>query len=340
MSFDWIRFFRQHSIEFVESGPNVAKGNVNIHCPFCGTTDPSHHMGISLSGAGWGCWRDSQHRGKSPKRLVMALINCSASAAADIVGSDKSVMPVDSMAQVCSRLTFASTPFAAERTRQLKLLPEFKKFRDVTSFRPYLKYLLRRGFSDHDIFRMSDRYHLRYCTTGAFGGRIIFLVHDEVSNLVSWTGRSVSKDAFIRYKSLPYKDEVAKSQGVPLALGPISDYLLWHDDLLSSHAETILLVEGPFDALKVRVLGEAHGVMATCFFTQLPSTRQVDLFHGVLPRFKRKLLVLDRGTTSITMRLVSQLRALNVQPLYLPESVKDPGDLNEAEFLRLLADNF
>lgn len=336
MAFDWIRFFQQQNIDYVETGPNVSKGNVNIHCPFCGDADPSHHLGVSLSGAGWGCWRDPTHRGKSPKKLIIALTGCSPSAAMAMIGEESVAMPRDPMAEVLERLSPARGENAPALSRKLKLPKSFKPFRETTAFKPYEKYLRRRGFTSDCIFNMTDRFQLYYCTVGPFAGRIIFAVRDMQGALVSWTGRAISKNVGLRYKTLPHKEESREDRSIPLALGPVNNYLLWGNDLLDSPHDTLVLVEGPFDALKVRVLGDDYGVTSTCFFTQAPSARQIDDLYEVAQHFKRLYLVLDRGTVQVSMRLTAALRTLRVQPLYLPDSVKDPGDLDIIGFSKLL----
>src|SRR6185437_6997309 len=76
--FDWERFFDIRGIPYVTSGHNARRGVIGVACPMCGD-DPSHHMGVSVSGTDWWhCWRDeNNHRGKSPHRLIMAFLGCS-----------------------------------------------------------------------------------------------------------------------------------------------------------------------------------------------------------------------------------------------------------------------
>lgn len=74
MNLDWKKIFTDEGVEFVEQGANVAHNNININCPWCGPDDPSHHLGISLDGKGWGCWRNPAHRGRSPWRLLFKLL--------------------------------------------------------------------------------------------------------------------------------------------------------------------------------------------------------------------------------------------------------------------------
>lgn len=332
--FDWIAFFQRHSIEYVDRGSNVARGNVNVHCPFCGDLDPSHHLGVSLQGKGWGCWRDPAHRGKSPVKLIMALINCSKQEALALAGYGSTNLPLDLFESVSVTMGM-QTSSEQPRVGSLKLLKEFRVF-DTTkpSFDLFFRYLRKRGYGSKTVRKMSDRYGLRYCTTGPYKGRIIFPVYFD-GRLVCWTGRSIYSSSDLRYKALSPDPEKANRQGLPTAIGPISDYLLWYDDLVSG-GDTLCLVEGPFDALRVAVLGRSLGVQATCFFTQSPTDLQVGYLYDLLPRFRRKLLILDRGTAHIALRLGSRLASLGIDVVHIPEEFKDPGELTKIALCNLL----
>ena len=74
MKIDWPTILRAHHIVHVDTGPSTSKDNIYVHCPFCGQADGGYHMGISTKGKGWGCWRNTAHRGKAPARLLAALL--------------------------------------------------------------------------------------------------------------------------------------------------------------------------------------------------------------------------------------------------------------------------
>lgn len=329
--FDWQRFLDQHAIDYIVEGPNVARGNVNIHCPFCGTDDPSHHLGISLQGQGWGCWRRPDHRGKSPIRLVRALLNCSLEQAQRIVGGTAHI-PADFLSQV--QVLTESAEREDEEVGDLEMPQEFRPFQKPMpiSGRPHLNYLRGRNFTDYQIYGLTKRYGVRFCTRGPYQGRIIFPIWFE-KRLVCWTGRSISSSAVIRYKTLSDDPEKAAEEGLPPAVGPLNRYLLWWDDLRRTDADTIYVVEGPFDALKVRVLGHQEGVTATCLFTAHETVEQAELLHDLLPRFKHRFVMLDREMFAGSVRISRILAGLGVQPRVLPARVKDPGDLLSTEQL-------
>jgi hypothetical protein len=204
----------------------------------------------------------------------------------------------------------------------------------MPSARPFLRYLADRGFSSEHIATLTQRYGIRYCTRGPYAGRIIFPVRMG-DDLCTWTGRSISPTATLRYKSLSPDPEKAESEGVEPAMGPISNYLLFYNLLWRTRCDVLYLCEGPFDALKIGVLGKDRGAIATCCFTAAPSAAQVELLHELFPRFRRRVLLLDRGTLPTTLRTASLFAGLDVDIGDLPRGVKDPGELDQRQFDRI-----
>lgn len=319
---DWPKILDSYGVPYVTSGPNVASGNINVRCPMCGADDPSEHMGINLRGKGWACWRNPQHRGKSPAHLIVALIGCSLDQAHQIVGTDTVIAPENFMQRINGLLRPHDQ---LERTPPI-LPAEFKKFPIYNyASAPFYNYLNRRGFSDARISRFTEEYDIFYCRKGAYRNRVIFTVYHE-QQLVGWTGRTIANH-IPRYKTLSPDIEKATMEGYMPAAKRLTDYLLWFDDLVQCDDFALYICEGPFDALKVRELGRGKGRTATCLFTSAISEVQTDLLHRVLQRFERKYLLLDRNMEARSLRLASQLLALGVEPLHLPPSVDDPGEL-------------
>lgn len=323
--FDWLDFLQQNNIHYVTSGPNTSKGQIGISCPWCGVSDEGQHLSINLAGKGFRCWRQSVHAGKNPARLIQALLNCSWEQASAMAGQAKT-LPNDFMNKVKSSLAKQEIVVS---TNKLKLPSEFKRFSKLPSCRMYLDYINRRGFIIGDTFK----YGMYYASTGQYKGRVIFSITCN-EKLVGWTGRTVYSSEYVRYKTLTSDLEKAQELGETPAPNPISHYLLFYDHVMSSGADTIVLVEGPFDALKVNVLGEHLGIAATCFFTSSLSAQQLNLLHELLPRFPNKYLLLDQNTFSKAARIRADLVALGVDVKRLSASVKDPGEIKNAKQLK------
>lgn len=316
--FDWINFFQQHNIHHRTSGPNVGRDGAVIHCCFCGNADESEHLVVSLSGKGFKCWRDRSHAGKNPAKLIQALLKCSWEQANAIAGQSKS-LPNDFMSKVKSSLV-KQEPIQV--VSKLKLPPEFKKFSRLPSCQIYLNYINSRGFTTKDTLD----YEIYYASQGNYKGRILFTVRQE-GKLVGWTGRTIFPSAMARYKTLTNDPDKAKENGEIPAPAPISDYLLFQDRLVNTDADTIVLVEGPFDAWKVSILGSYIGVVSTCFFTSTMSKQQENLLHDLLPRFKNRFLLLDQNTFAKATKISNDLSALGIVVKRMPASVPDPGEI-------------
>ncbi len=320
---NWVDFLQQHRIDYTFGGKN----EIVIPCPFCGVHDPSKHMSIAIDGRGWKCWRNKEkHSGRSPIRLIQALARCNYEQARQIAGIKTTHIPDDFM----TKITTAVAGPASNESCKLSMPQEFREFGDVPMARPYTAYMAGRGY--HGI-ALAHIYGLRWCAEGPFGGRVIFPVWAD--GLVSWTGRAISQQSSIRYKTLTTDPERARYEHTPLAVGPITNYLLWWDMLMQSYDDTIYLCEGPFDALKINFLGRRHGVCATCFFTNSPSNAQIDLLHELLPRYSKRYILLDQDAWPIALRLEQSLSTLGVKALRLPDGIKDPGELSALESLRI-----
>jgi hypothetical protein len=207
--------------------------------------------------------------------------------------------------------------------------PEFKRFEGRPSQRPYANYMMRRGFPEAFLRRASVEMGLRYATRGPFGGRVIFLVH-QGGALINWTGRAISPRAALRYRAHTPDPERAARDGYIPARSAIEGALLWYDDLLAG-GPLLEVVEGPMDALKLRMLGR----QATCLFTNRPSRGQVDLLRDLAPRFKHRAVLLDRGAEAQALAAAQTLAALGFGVEWLPQGVDDPGELNNSS-VRLL----
>jgi hypothetical protein len=328
VAFNWTQFFESHHIHVATSGPNVSRGHVAVHCPFCGTADPSEHMSVNLKHGGWNCWRNDNHSGKSPVYLVQALLRCSRERAMGIVG-ESLFIPEDFLGTVHGLIA----PQQSAPRKAITLPDTFKRFEGQRSSRRFIDYLSGRDFTSKQIGRLSDRYDIRYCTDGRFRQRIIFPVYFE-GKLMTYTGRTIYPDTLPRYKTLSYDPELEE---IP-AVGPISDYLLFYDLLMKNTADcdTLIYCEGPFDALKVNVIGRAYGIAATCFFTSSPSQGQIDMAGDFVGVFKKRYLLLDQGTFATALRSQFDMSTLVHRVLTLPKGFKDPGLLTQKALLNIV----
>lgn len=335
---DWKRFFASHNIPYRDRGRNISAGNIVIKCPWCGASDHGEHLSVALdSKMGYYCYRDNRHRGKSPVGLIVALLGVSVEQARSIADGGIDI-PADFKARVKSLLG----PLVHVERPGLKLPDDFREFKmplRVSSVR-FWNYLLSRGFDkEKRLLNLLRHFNIRYAVNGPFAERIIFpITLDGI--IVNWTGRAISKNSDLRYRTLSTDEEKSRTSELPQAVGPITDYLLWYDECYESDAETLVLVEGPFDAFKVWYLGYREGIVSACFFTNDASDSQMELVELLALRFKRVVLLLDQGAYHKALGLKRQrthnpkaFPGLRIDLVMIPEGIKDPGELSSLRFL-------
>ena len=329
LSMDWINFFQTNNIHYVTSGPNVARGHACIRCVWCGADDDSQHLSVSLTGKGFRCWRQPLHAGRNPAKLIQALLNCSWEQASLLAGQAKA-LPNDFMQRVRSSMVKDEV---VERKNDLTLPIEFKHFSTLPSARIYVDYLRSRKFTDWNIFEDTKKYGIYYASQGLYKGRVIFTITQNYE-LCGWTGRTVFDIEQVRYKTLTHDREKADERRETPAPNPISHFLLFHDKIVHSLSNTIVLCEGPFDAWRLNLLGAPIGIDATCFFTSTLSAQQLNLLHELLPKYENRYLLLDKNTFSKAARIRADLVALGVEVKKLSDNVKDPAELTTTKQLK------
>lgn len=307
MSFHWLPFLNDHGVHYVTTGKNVGKGYVAVKCPFCGSADPSEHMTIAISGSGWKCWRNHEHRGQKPHRLITALTGMSPSAVNALVGNDGSAIVRDFASYVRDQL--------ADKNEVREPLAEIEMpstFRPIVSAKMYVRYLRKRGFTPEH----AQQYGLMYATCGEWVGRIIFPIRNRSGKLVAFTGRAIGNSA-LRYKT----SEV-----------DINRLLLFEDQLFAIEGRKpkrmLVVTEGPFDALKVSVLGKEHGIVGTCVFTSSPSPDQRATLRHLSTRFDHIVALFDRENEQASFRLAGAIPSVAVK--LLCDRFGDPGELRLA----------
>lgn len=333
MSFNWPSFLTQHNISYITTG-KVGRNDLGCACPFCGPADTGHNMSISLVDRGWYCWKQPDgHRGKTPHRLIQALIGCSFLDAETIVKGDSVFIPNDSNLLDQLQALFQPTQAPTLTPQQSLTIPkEFNPIENIGKGRMFVSYLEKRGFASEDIPALVNKFHLRYCTSlsfmnGAYNNRLIFLIEMD-RELVSWTGRHIGTSR-LRYNSL-------STENTPNASLSLKQTILWYDYLRQiKDGETLVVCEGPFDALKVNYLGNSQGIYATCVYGSSLTETQIDLLES-LNKYSNRVLLLD-SEIAINYECnrksgFGRLDSLGFKTRILPKYIKDPGELTKETF--------
>lgn len=312
---DWVTLLDDHHIPYVTRGPNTRRGEVSVRCPFCGEDDPSEHMGIVLEREAWGCHRNAQHRGKSPIKLIQALLGCSAAQARLVVAQYDAADP-DGLDAALKALELQ--PTATAQTESVIEPDEFASIRPEGPTKRFYWYLTYRGFDKPD--EAIERYQLKCCTTGRWKDRLIIPVHHN-GKLIAWTGRALQTPISApRYLST---SEAIKT-------------VIFNEDRLEAGGDILFITEGPFDAMKVDFYGHKHGALATATFGTSITTDQIASLRKAQRRFAKTVLLFDAGTAEIAFNMAEWLPESIVGDL--PDRVKDPGNMNQQQVKELIAD--
>lgn len=324
----------RHNIDYVETGSNVAKGNVNVQCPWCGDSDTSQHLGINLASGMWGCWRNSKHRGRALSRLLVKLTGMSLSEARRIAGEGgaRAIQQGDLERAVQVLTEGPSTDIEPDKPSNL-IMPEY--FRKICnpdsqfrwrSEREFRNYLISRKFPERNHRRLAKAFDLRYCVSGDFSGRLIIPVYEK-GKLMTYLGRSIYKDAGLRYRALEKEDSVKQ----------VKDCLYNFDGALNG-GKVLVFVEGPLDVMKLDLYGRYKGVRAVGLFNMNLEEAQAELVLDLRGLFDRYLVMLDEGQVSHSLELQSALGSLlgEVDVRFMnEEGASDPGELEPAQVRNL-----
>ena len=337
MGFDIRQWLEQHNIEYVERGPNVAKGNINIQCPFCGVDDPSHHMGIDVSKLWYGCWRNPQHRGKSIERLMSSLGGFSIDHAYNITGRSGGKAPVDLTAfeqAVDSLSTQQAVP--VKHVTSLEYPLDFKKLYPSDKLpRMFATYLKSRGFRKEQLKSLDHRYRLKYAYKGEWADRIIFPVFfstNGMEKLVTWTGRSIYHTKIPRYKTLSEERSIMNIKDTVYNLNRAGFIYARHEP-----PKFMVICEGPFDVIKLDFYAGADTAVVGLYSNSM-TTAQRDLIRNRLHKLGDKpivIVLLDKSELENSLRIQKDLGYDKTYVEFL-DVAKDPGDLTQGQVDKLI----
>lgn len=327
--FDFIALLDRNHIEYVDSGPNVKRGNVNIKCPFCGPRDPSHHLGIDPDTNYWACWRDKTHRGKSPIRLVMALLRCDYDTAKNIVVDKSDTLDESVLSSIAEGSYFNSQDYGQEGqdsdNASLQypntIRPFDGKYRVEDKFKGYLRDV--RGFTEVDS--LIRAYKLAYAVTGRFSDRIIFPYFGEGTRMVTFSGRSIHRGSSLRYKELSKDESIIHSKQT-----------LYNANLALSGGKVLFVVEGPMDVLKLDHYGKHLGCRSVGLSSVALQDSQLLLMMKLASKFDRTCLVVDDGYVSQQQQILDAMEVVTPTiPVSLEDCLEDPGEMTKAQVLSL-----
>lgn len=244
----WVGFLEAYRIRYQKSSGR----NVELSCPLCGD-DRSTNLGLSTVHSGWRCWRNSDHKGMSPVRVIAALLNITKKEAADI-------------AEQYFDIVSGYTPKEEKPAEWVKPPDDFYDFTfDFAHEKPFLRYLKSRGL---DPTYAIKRFQLKYAITGPYAGRVIVPIIQD-GHWYSWVARAIDPDEPIRYKAALSKDTEYRKAEVK---SEPHNHLYDRDNLLGGRL--LVVTEGSFDAIAITASMIA-GVQGTAIFGKEISPAQI-----------------------------------------------------------------
>lgn len=333
---DWRRVLTENNVPFIEEGKNVKRGELAIRCPFCGSADPSKHMGVNLETGWWSCWRNrSQHSGKSPLRLLMRLLHIPYAKAREIAGLGADYVDPEGFDAIAARLLH-KRPDAVDANAERRVLhmdPRFSPITERPRTRRHWNYLYQRGFTGGTRFLDVDAVCRQYgllAGDGPWRDRIV-IPYIQDQELITWTGRAIGP-AEIKYRDLSVRDSII----------PAKETLFNHDAMLAGGA-VLVLQEGPFDVLKVDFYGQQFGVRSVGLSTNSISEEQLFLLQTGVSTFKRLVVMMDTKTRlgiADSLRMKAQLRHLgaNIDIMPVPFDAGDGGNLTAIQAISMTHD--
>ena len=256
-----------------------------FHCPYC-----EHHkkkMSINLDKGWFKCWV-CDTRGKNIFRIVKRYGN----------HNHKS----DWLA-LTSEVDYGKLEdLFAEKVEQKQVVELPKGFISLarkevptTGFAPR-NYLRKRGLSKEDIIW----WKMGYCSEGEYAGRVIIPSFDEEGDLNYFVSRSFSKDIWPKYKN------------------PKAGRNIVFNDLFVDWTSDIILVEGVFDAMAIRM-------NAIPLFGKSP---QSELQKRIIEKNVRKVYIaLDSDAFKNALSFAEKLMNTGVDVHLVEMGDSDPSEL-------------
>lgn len=297
-NFDLLSFLEDHNVSHTTHGKNISPGWVGLQCPWC--DDSSTHLGISLKTKQVNCWRCGGHRITD---FIQEVVRLTYGEALDLL--QEYILEEEIPDPVISRPGSFRVPQYFTPLPQPHPKPIFQELVN--------RFLIGRGLPPEQTCRQWNFYWGG--ALGPYKFRIILPVF-QYEELVSFTSRDITGQAFSKYKAL------AKDKGkLPLKS------TLFNLDSVKNRGNAVIC-EGPFDVIKL-----GPGAIAT-FGTSWSQT-QVDLLRE--KKLKKAFILFDNEPEAQRRaeKLGEALWFIDSIEILCLKNKKDPGELSleEARYL-------
>jgi len=306
----WRDLLDHLQIAWADRGPNVSHGHLVVRCPWCGASDPSRHLGINEETGAYRCLRSNNHQGRSPYYLLRAL---------GVRGD------IDDLLAEFGGTGKGTRPTSLPPRSAIPLAQRWERLPPAVTDPEALAYLERRNFPDPA--RTCREFDLR---TGlnTMSRRVWFGLRGLDGAVVGFTGRAIDD-----WRQPRYYTEAAEP-------------VLYMPRLPDSRHRLALVVEGPFDALRIADATRRRYnifVAALCGLAGVTGNKRLQLAEiaRTVPHFA---VALDSSVWAVdadAQHVMDELRAIpaigRVTQLPPPPEVADPGEMTDRQVERWLS---
>jgi len=334
--FDIIQYLEDIDIDFSESGKNVARNNVGIHCPFCG--DNSYHLNVHLDSKVFACWRCPTVKGNLMElvRMVEGLPRPFAwRRVKELLKLGKTIeLPDDYNLQEEVENRLREEPRKKKTSRKKAegvskadfLLPKSRRAltdlkRSLHLHRVFLNYIKKRKFTAEEL---SD-WGIEACLAGFYGMRLFIPVHYK-GEVVNFAARDITGKAEKKYMNYSNDKAIMSMKSVLYGYGYVK-----------KGRKRLILTEGMFDAIRVG-RGKAVAMMSKTL-----TTAQQKMLKRLRPKEIVIMLDNDPPKRGIAVQLsdtwadarkiagaLSSIHSWDISIVSLPKGC-DPGSMKRKE---------
>lgn len=188
---------------------------------------------------------------------------------------------------------------------------------------PGYEYLLGRGVPANRLDALIPLFDLRFDDDER---RVVFPVREAGKDL-GYTARAIDANERKRWLSHPVEGG--------------HKTVIYEPDRVLAGGDTLLIVEGPFDALMVTAaMQPGNDSVATAFFGSLPTAEQLAYITAAIPLFRMVYVMLDANVYGRCRRLAQQFTQMaaapNVGSINIGIENRDPGAARFEELAALV----
>ena len=284
---------KQNILENIFGNPYKARDELLFYCPFC-----KHHkkkLSVNIEKSVMKCWACGTKG--SISYLIKRFGTTEDKHQWELLNQEIDMSPIETM-------------FEVKETVEEQIIELPKEYYCLArkdqpySAREPLSYLMSRGISSADILY----YKIGYCDIGKYRKRIIIPSFDENGNCNYFSARTYGKD-WLKYKNPPATKNII------------------FNDLLIDWDSSITLVEGAFDAIKIKnsipILGSTLN-------------ENTKLFKKIAIKQPKVYLGLDKDALTKSLQMIFSMLQYGIEVYFLDTTgIDDIGSVSKYEAEKL-----